>query len=405
MNLFYKVICRAYQQSLNLVSHFLNFRRPETLEGKGSLSKVPSLLKKRKLVHPLIVTDGGILALGLTAPLEGALKKEKIPYGLFGKVVPNPTFAVVYQARDLFLKEKCDSLIAFGGGSAMDTAKAVAALISNPKKELNQFRGELKVRRRKIPLLAVPTTAGTGSEATIAAVLVNEKTKDKFSVNDPVLIPDAAILDPDLLAGLPNKLIASTGMDALTHAVEAYIGHENTKGTKEAAREAIRLIYAHLYLFYADKNILEHREAMQKASYLAGVAFTRAYVGYVHALAHALGGKYGVPHGYANAVLLPHVLKAYGKKAEKKLAELSDLLNLTPGSASRNEKSRKFISWIEDMKDRMSIPEKFPKGTVAKEDLGALALHAAKEGNPLYPVPKEMDQKELQTVLESSCEF
>lgn len=405
MNPFFKAYCRIYQQTLNFVCRFLDFRQPETLEGKGSLSRVPSLLKKRNLKRPMIVTDSGILRLGLTNSLEDALKKESVPYVLFPKVVPNPTFEVVYEGRDVFVKEGCDSLIALGGGSAMDTAKAVAALVSNPKKRLEQFRGELKVRKRKVPLFAVPTTAGTGSEATIAAVLVNEKTKDKFSVNDPVLIPDVAILDPELLALLPPKLIASTGMDALTHAVEAYIGHENTRKTKKAAKEAIVLIYENLYPFYADRSIESHRAAMQKASYLAGVAFTRAYVGYVHALAHALGGKYGIPHGYANAVLLPHVLKAYRKKAEKKLAEISDLLKLAPASSSKKEKSGAFIAWIEEMKKKTGIPEKFEKGTVLKEDVKALAGHAAKEGNPLYPVPREMNKDELASVLENACEF
>ena len=287
----------------------------------------------------------------------------------------------------------------------MDAAKALGALLANPKKKLEDLRGILKVKGKLPFLIAVPTTAGTGSEATIASVVVNEKTHDKFAINDPKLIPSVAVLDDSLLEGLPPSVVASTGMDALTHALEAFIGSENTSYTKKEALEAIQLIHDHLLPCYEDRTRDEDRKAMQKASFFAGLAFTRAYVGYVHALAHALGGSYDLPHGYANAVLLPHVLEAYGEKAYGKLAKISDSLSLTDKSLSKKEKAEAVIAWIKNLKKSLSIPERFPLGTIKKEDLEALATHADKEANPFYPVPKEMDKGEVKQVLIHSSEL
>jgi len=398
-------VSRLYQQTLRFFSHFLSFRQPEILEGKDSLSKIPSYLKERGFKHPLLVCGKGIRRAGLEKPLVEASQEAGIALSIYDKVTPNPTFACIYEARDYYNAEKCDSLIALGGGSNMDAAKALGALLANPKKKLEDLRGILKVKGKLPFLIAVPTTAGTGSEATIASVVVNEKTHDKFAINDPKLIPSVAVLDDSLLEGLPPSVVASTGMDALTHAVEAFIGSENTSYTKKEALEAIQLIHDHLLPFYEDRTRDEDRKAMQKASFLAGLAFTRAYVGYVHALAHALGGSYDLPHGYANAVLLPHVLEAYGEKAYGKLAKISDSLSLTDKSLSKKEKAEAVITWIKNLKKSLSIPERFPLGTVKKEDLEALATHADKEANPFYPVPKEMDKGELKQVLIHSSEL
>jgi alcohol dehydrogenase class IV len=246
-------------------------------------------------------------------------------------------------------------------------------------------------------LIAIPTTAGTGSEATVAAVVVNPKTHEKFSINDPKLIPEVAIHDSALLADLPPKIIAMTGMDALTHAVEAYIGHCRTVKTKRYCLEAVRLIADNLPAFYANPHEPKARLALQRASYLAGVAFTRSYIGYVHAVAHSLGGQYNVPHGLANAVILPYVLRRYGKKAEKPLARLSEALTLTPYLASRKEKAAAFIRWVDEMNAKLGLPKTFDH-LVKPEDIPLLAQRAAKEANPLYPVPLELSSRELQEI-------
>ena len=397
MNPIRTFFCRVYQKTLFVCQTLMNFPIPETLEGQDSMAKIPEYLQEKGKKKPLVIADPFLVKSGSISLLLDPLKQNQVSFALFEEVVPNPPFPSIGKAYALYRKEECDCLIAIGGGSCIDTAKAVGAKASDPKRKLSSFKGILKVHRRIPLLLAIPTTAGTGSEATIASVVVNPETKDKFSINDPHLIPRLAVLDSRLLSSLPPSLIASTGMDALTHAIESYIGGSRTKLTKKTALEAMRLIKDHLYSFYSNPKSQIAAESMQKASFLAGVSFTRGYVGYVHALAHALGGYYGVPHGYANAVLLPHVLEAYGKKAEKKLAYAADCLNLSH-SPSRKERAQAFLDWVKQLNESMGIPKKF-KGIILEEDIPSLSLHADKEANPLYPVPKEMNQAELAAIL------
>lgn len=386
--------CRAYQKVLNFCQYFLSFKEPEVIAGEGACGKIPDLLKKKAFMRPLIVTDPGVYGLALTKSLEDALHQNGFSYAMYNKVVPNPTFDCILEAKSLAQKENCDCLIAVGGGSSMDTAKAVGALLANPHSSLLSLRGILKVHRRYPLLIAVPTTAGTGSEATVAAVVVNPKTHEKFSINDPKLIPQVAVHDSALLAKLPPSIISSTGMDALTHAVEAYIGHSRTGKTKRYAIEAVRLISENLVLFYQDANNQKARLAMQRASYLAGIAFTRSYVGYVHAIAHSLGGQYNVPHGLANAIILPHVLRRYGASDETALARLSEVVGCAKPFSSRHEKALAFIAWIDSMNATLKIPDHFDH-VIKPEDIPSLAQRADREANPLYPVPREFDAQEL----------
>ena len=388
------VFYRIYQQSLRLASYFLGIKEPKVISGENSLTKAPLLLKEKGLSHPLVVTDSGLHQLGLLKPLFEALDKEKLSCAYYHDVVANPTISNVEDGLKIYLENKCDSIIAVGGGSALDAAKTIGARAKNPKKSVEKMKGLLHIRKALPFLVAVPTTAGTGSETTLAAVIVNEKTHNKYAINDPHLIPKYAILDPTLLIGLPQKITSTTGMDALTHAVEAYIGHANTRKTKKAAVEAVKLINENLFKSYEDGKNLEHRVKMQKASFLAGVAFTRAYVGYVHAVAHSLGGKYNVPHGLANAIILPYVLESFGKKAYSRLAKLSDAISLCEKTASKEEKAKAFIAWIKDMNKMMNIPEKFDI-KYDEKDVNEMVGFAIKEGNPLYPVPREFDRQDF----------
>lgn len=401
MNPFRTLFCRLYQKTVYGLSFFMDFSEPELHEGAGSVKDIPLILSSKNRLHPLIVMDPGLFKLGLHSSLVKVLEEGKVGYTLFTNVCPNPTFDVVEEAYALYLNGNCDCLIALGGGSSIDTAKAVGARAANPHKSLMALRGILKVAHKPPLLIAIPTTAGTGSEATVAAVVVNPKTKDKFSINDPKLIPEVAILDNNFLLALPPKIIATTGMDALTHAVESYIGRSSTKKSKDYALKALALIKDNLYPFYIDAKNEKARAAMQKASYLAGVSFTRAYVGYVHAIAHALGGYYNVPHGLANAILLPYVLHSYGKKAYHRLSEISDYLELTSYGASPKAKAEAVIAWITSLNEKMAIPRTL--GHVVKsEDFRPLARHADHEANPLYPVPLEMGVKALEKILKEA---
>ncbi|MGI6769191.1 MAG: iron-containing alcohol dehydrogenase [Bacilli bacterium] len=377
---------RIYQFVFRFFAYFLKWQKPELLSGSGSILDLPELILEKGISKVLIVTDQGIMDLGLTKNLESGLKNEGIDYVIYDKTVPNPTVDNVEEAVSIFLENECEAIIGFGGGTAIDCAKGVGARIARPNKSLNKMKGVLKVRKKIPTLIAVPTTAGTGSEGTLAAVITDSKTHDKYAINDVNLIPHIAVHDPLLTLGLPPHLTATTGMDALTHAVEAYIGRSNTKETIEYARKAIKIIFHDLEKAYLDGNDLEARLNMLKASYYAGLAFTRAYVGNVHAIAHTFGGFYNIPHGLANAVILPHVLRYYGKHVERKLVSLADLVGIGTDADSESKKANQFTEAIEKMNERMKIPKK-----IKVPDLNYLELmieRAYREANPLYPVPK-----------------
>lgn len=397
MNIFKRFGYRSYQTVMYLAAFLLNIHEPKLISGEGSLEKIPGVLKEKNLNNPLIVTDNSLYELGLLNELFDILKNAGVKYSIFHEVVPNPTIKNVNDGLEIYKSNSCDSIIAFGGGSSLDCAKVIGALSKSKGKTVEQLKGLLHVHKTMPFFIAIPTTAGTGSETTLAAVIVNEVTHHKYAINDPHLIPHLAIHEPKLLVKLPGKVTSTTGMDALTHAVEAFIGNENTRKTKRAAIESVKLINESLVKSYLESENLTHRKNMQLASYLAGVAFTRAYVGYVHAVAHSLGGKYNVPHGLANAIILPYVLEAFGKSAYKKLAILADSISLIDAKASNKEKAEAFIQYVKDMNKTMNIPEKFDIKYV-KEDVEEMIKHALKEANPLYPVPREFDYKDFESI-------
>jgi alcohol dehydrogenase class IV len=279
----------------------------------------------------------------------------------------------------------------------MDCAKAAAARIVRPNKPLEKMRGTLKVMKKLPPFFAVPTTAGTGSETTVAAVVTNPKTHEKYAINDPVLRPKYAVLDPELTVGLPPHITSTTGLDALTHAVEAYIGKSNVKSTREYSEKATKLIFENLETAYNDGKNIEARKNMLEASFYAGMAFTRAYVGYVHAVAHNLGGLYGIPHGLANAVILPFMLEQFGDSVYGSLAKLADIVGISGNSDE--EKAKGFISAIYGMNERMNIPKGFTQ--IKDEDIDTIVSRAMKEAHPLYPVPRIFDRAKLTEIVKA----
>lgn len=319
MNKAKKVYCRIFQTVFKLALPFLPYRKPKIV---SSVRDLPDVILKKHCSRVLIITDLGIRNLGLTGRLESALKNQSIPYFIYDKTVANPTTANVDEALKLYHDNECDCIIGFGGGSSMDCAKAVEARVAKPNQPLSRMKGILKVHKRLPLLIAIPTTAGTGSETTLAAVITDAKTRHKYAINDFPLIPRYAVLDPKVTLSLPPFITATTGMDALTHAVEAYIGNSTTPDTRKDALRAVKLIFSNLDTAYTDGSNVEARKNMLKASFYAGCAFTKSYVGYVHAVAHSLGGEYNVPHGLANAILLPFVLEAYGKKIQKNCTDL-----------------------------------------------------------------------------------
>lgn len=379
-NVFKLFYCRLFQTVLKIALPFLPYKNPDIID---KVTQIPEALKKNSKNHPLIVTDKTIRGLGLVASLEEALKSAGIAFTVYDGAVANPTTANADEALKFYKSEGCDSLIGFGGGSPIDCAKCVGALVARPDKTLNKLSGILKVNK-KIPLLiAVPTTAGTGSETTLAAVVVDSATHHKYAINDFPLIPSYAVLDEEVCSTLPKQIIATTGMDALTHAIEAFIGRGGNASTRKDALDAVKLIFGNLEKSYQGES--EAAKQMLLASHKAGRAFSKAYVGNVHALAHPLGGKYNIPHGLANAVILPIVLREYGKAAQKKLYKIAVFCGLADKQTGYARGAEIIIEKIEKLNEKFGIGKTFAQ--IRRGDIEEMAAYAEKEANPLYPVP------------------
>ncbi len=385
------VYCRIFQAAFRAALPFLPYREPEII---NSCSELGEVFQKENSTSVLVVTDKGIVNNGLLTPVTDVLSKNNLPYVIYDETLPNPTVINVEDALSVYYKHNCNTIIAIGGGSAMDCAKAVGVRVTYPKRTVNQLGGKLKAWRKLPTLIAIPTTAGTGSETTLASMITDSETHHKYAIMSFPLIPHYAVLDATLTYSLPPHLTASTGMDALTHAVEAYIGRSTTRETRQLALDAVKLVFENVHKAYTDGTNHAARENMLHAAYKAGIAFSKSYVGYIHALAHALGGLYGTPHGLANTVIMPYVLDAYGKSVHKKLYKLAVYAGICKKTDSCETGAKKFINAIRNLNASMGIPEKLEG--IKQEDIYALSRHAEKEANPLYPVPKLMTRKELE---------
>src|SRR6056297_1508342 len=388
---------RAQHGVMKVVAGVFPFPVPALLTGPGSVGQLAENIKIRGLKHVLVVTDRILMDLKLPEGLLSALSENGVEYTIFDEVKPNPTIENVEEGRKLYKENKCDGIIGFGGGSPIDCAKIIGARISNPYLSVRRMKGMFRVFLPIPPFFAVPTTAGTGSETTIAAVLTDADTHEKFAVNDFKLIPKIAVLDPELMAGLPPHITATTGMDALTHAVEAYIGVNGNKFTDENAEKATELIFENLETAYKDGSNLDARNNMALASFYAGTAFTRAYVGYVHAIAHNMGGLYGVAHGLANAIILPYVLEFCRKDAEQKLARLAIAGGIGTAEESAEALSHRFIEKIKTMNKDMGLPDDIKE--LKEEDIPLIAKRALDEAHPDYPVPRIMTRQECEDLI------
>ncbi len=389
MNVFKKIYCRIFQECFHIAIPILPYRDPKIL---NSIEELPAEFAKNGIKKVFLVTDSFLRS--LAEKLIELLPQAGIECIVYDKTKPNPTVSDIEEALAIYKAENCEALIGFGGGSAIDCAKAVGARVACPRKSLAQMKGILKVHH-KLPLLAaIPTTAGTGSETTVATIITDDKTHYKYPINDFPLIPHIAVLDPKMTYTMPASLTATTGMDALTHAIEAFIGRSTTKQTRDYSIRAVKLIFANIENAYKNGYDENARRNMLIAANLAGSAFTRSYVGYVHAVAHSLGGAYNTPHGLANSVLLPVVLESYGSRIWEKLKVLAVAGGIASEANSAQTAAEKFIAEIYRLNEAMNIPKTL-KGIKA-EDVPELARRADKEANPLYPVPILWNAKELE---------
>ncbi len=390
--------CRAFQAVLKIGNYFMGYRMPKYMEGAGKIRELGAFLKEKNVNDVLVVTGSGMMRRGMVQPMLDGFEEAGIRYTVECFDHPDPTSDDVEKGFQTYQEKGCKAIVALGGGSRIDCAKGIAAKAVHPKKKVSQLQGLLKVHWPIPTFVAIPTTAGAGSETTVAAVITDSATHRKAAINDPFLIPKYAVLDPELTVGLPPYTTATTGMDALAHAVEAYTNHTyNTKLENDLAKQAVKLIHDNILTAFEDGANLEARQNMQRAAFYAGRAFTRGCVGYVHAVGHTLGGLYGVAHGLAMSVLLPHVMRQFGEKAHKRLAELADVCGI-PG-ATEAEKAEGFLRWIEESNEKMGLPNSFD--VIQDKDIDQMIAWARKEANPLYPVPVVWSPEDFKKLIAS----
>lgn len=387
---------RVYMLGLKMAAKVLPISKPTLFLGKDALKQLCHSVSIMGIDKVLIVSDEGIVKLGFVKKLIFEFERVGVHCHVFSDVEPDPTYAHVEQGLALFRQQHCQAVVAIGGGSPIDCAKVIAACATN-NKPVHRLVGLLKVWKAPAPTFVLPTTSGTGSEVTVAAVVSDPKTHAKTPVMDPKLVPIAAALDPSLMLALPAHITAQTGMDALTHAIEAYISGNATEETDRYAIAAIRLIDENLPKAVTFGQNATARQNMALASYYAGLAFTKASLGYVHAIAHTLGAKYGTPHGLANAVVLPHVLEFSKSAATERLAALADLLELTNSHVSDSIKAQAFIDYIRDLQNKLDLPTHFEH--ILHEHISELAKQSLHEARWNYPVPRYMHQHECEQLI------
>ncbi len=383
-------------RTVGVATRLLPIPQPTMLVGPGASARLGQAICDFDHTRVLVVTDPVVAKLGLMAPLLAALKAGGTAYVVFDKMLPDAPVALIEKGVALFKSKGCDAIVAFGGGSAMDAAKAIALCATNNKHPV-QLAGYFKGLRAPVPIYAVPTTAGTGSEVTVAAVISDPDTQRKLVIADTRIVPRLAALDPTLMLGLPPDITAATGMDALTHAIEAYIGHWRSAFTDRMALSAVSMIFEALPLAVANGQDLAAREKMALAANYAGQAFTRANVGYVHAIAHQLGGRYHTPHGLANAILLPHVLRFLSPAIQPQLAAMALRAKVGKKTETEATLALKFLDAIDAMNTRLGIPATL--ATLVEADIPALARAACREAEGNYPVPVYLSQADCEGVI------
>jgi alcohol dehydrogenase class IV len=390
----------AIKRAAGVVTRFVPIPQPLLMVGPGAAERLARAVGDFGHRRVLVVTDAVIAKLGLIAPLTEALAAAGSEVVVFDEVTPDAPIPVVERGLNVMRRRRCDAVFAVGGGSVIDAAKVIALAAAN-RKAPHALAGYFRGRHGPVPIYAVPTTAGTGSEVTVAAVISDPEHHRKLVVADTRIVPDMAALDPTLMTGLPPAVTAATGMDALTHAIEAYISLWATPATDHLALAAVAAIFEHLPRAYAQGDDLAARERMALASTWAGMAFTRANVGNVHAIAHQLGGLYHTPHGLANAIMLPPVLRFSLEAAAPRLAELARRIGAaggkTDGEADEMAQAQRFIDAVQALGDRVGIPRRLD--ALREADVPQLAQAACHEANFNYPVPRVMSQDECEVLL------
>ncbi|AXY01191.1 iron-containing alcohol dehydrogenase [Vibrio alfacsensis] len=388
------LLYRGYTNGLKVAAHILPMPRPTLFSGAGSTYELIEAIAELGFKKLLLVTDEGLVQIGMAKQISQTAQSQGLEVVLYSEVKPDPTYDQVESGLDVYFQSQCDAILALGGGSAMDCAKVIAARVTN-RRPIKRLAGLFRIWRAPAPLFVIPTTSGTGSEVTIAAVVSEPDTHKKTPLMDPKLVPLMAALDANLLLGLPPKITADTGIDALTHALEAYISRNATQETKAYSVAAMKLIFEYLPRAVEKGSDVNARHKMAMASYYAGLAFTKASLGYVHAFSHNLGAKYGLPHGMANGLALLPVLRFSLPEIEPQLAALSEGLEV--GESEEIPSAQAFIDRIENLYQAIGIEQVTDK--VQPSDTQELVRLILKEAHWNYPVPKFMNEQECAQIL------
>lgn len=355
--------------------------------GPGSRSVLPEVMARLGLKKALVCSDKGLIKVGTTKMVTDVLDAANVPYEIYSEIKPNPTVSNVQQGVDAFKASGADCLVAIGGGSSMDTAKGIGIVVANPEfADVVSLEGCAPTKNKSVPIIALPTTAGTGAEVTINYVIIDEKKQKKMVCVDPNDIPVCAIIDPELMYSLPKKLTAATGMDALTHAIEGYI----TKGAWTLSDmfeiEAIRLIKQHLAKAVEEPSNVEAREGMALAQYVAAQAFSNVGLGLVHGMAHPLGALFDVPHGVANALLLPTIMEYNMPYAVEKYGNIARAMGVDTTGMTTEQAAQAAVDAVKALAIEVGIPQHLTDLGIKESDIPALAAQAFEDvctpGNP-----------------------
>ncbi|MBN1532997.1 MAG: iron-containing alcohol dehydrogenase [Spirochaetes bacterium] len=395
-----KPFLRMFKTVMAYSLYIVPSQESTVVEGPGSVTKLPGLIGSQGIRKPLVITDPMLMKLRLLKSLFKAFDAAGMAYAVYDGVQPNPTIENIEEAYALYLKEGCDALVGFGGGSSMDTAKVVAGRVVKPKLTADRLGGYFKIMLpfpRRLPrIFAVPTTAGTGAETTSAAVVTDARKNVKYTVNDFLIHPHFIVLDPELTLGLPPFFTAITAMDALSHATEGYIGTAHCRFSDRYSEEAVKMLFGNIDRVYKKGKDIEARGRMLTASYYAGVVLNRALTGYVHPFAHKIGGLYHLPHGRVIGAVMPLVFEYYGASVQRRLARLADVIGVSGAGMDEAGRAAAFIGAVRGLNRSYGIDETIPE--LREEDFTEIAAAIHRECIP-YPVPKIMDDGDIFAIL------
>jgi alcohol dehydrogenase class IV len=366
----------------------------------NGIQKISDELKELGVKKPLLVTDPGVRKSGLLLKATGPMEKEKISFAVFDEVEPNPSIETVEKGFGMFKEEGCDSLVALGGGSTMDAAKAIGVMSTNPGL-LRKYEGTNKVVNPPPPIIAIPTTAGTGSEVTGASVITDKSRKYKFAVRSPFLIPKVALLDPNLLGTLPPPILAATGMDVMTHAYETFVSSVTNPVSQALAYDSMRLVSQNLRKLFANPENLEAASNMILASTMAGVAFFNGRVGMVHAMSHPLGGVFNTPHGLANAILLPHCMEFTRLAVPELFGRIAEAFGKNIRGLSAEDASRLAVEAVRELMRDIRIPKGLQEVGVNRDAFPQMARDAVESGIHLT-TPRKVTYEDMVSIYEGA---